>query len=65
MQEPTIEELKAQIARKAELDEERKKSDDSYAIKLIEKIVFGIIVAIGLGLIGGVVDLFFTAFKSK
>ena len=50
-------ELAEEIHIRCKLDEEREKSNELYAIKLIEKIVFALCVMIAAGFIGSVIKI--------
>jgi hypothetical protein len=50
--EKSARELQRDIELRETLDKEREVSDDKYSIKLIEKIVIGMLAAFGLGVIG-------------
>lgn len=54
----TKKELEAELELQKTLDAERITSDEKYAIKLIERIVLGILAAFGLGVIGVLVKVF-------
>jgi hypothetical protein len=40
-----------------DLDAERAKSDDLYAVKLVERIVFGLVALIAIGVVGALMAL--------
>lgn len=61
MENKTKEQLENKLETIELLKDERKISDDSYAVKLVEKIVFGIIAAATVAVIGYVI----TALLSK
>ena len=61
--EKTKEQLQAELDLIATLKDERKVSDDSYAVKLVEKIVFGFILMIATAIVGYLVSIFFTTPK--
>lgn len=57
-----MEKTKEQLENKLEtldlLKEERKVSDESYAVKLVEKIVFGLVAATAVAVIGYLITAF-------
>ena len=50
-------ELELEIELRESLEKERERSDGKYAMKLIEKIVLGMLAAFGLGVIGTLVKV--------
>ena len=54
----TKKDLEAEIELQKKLEAEREESNNKYAIKLIERIVLGILAAFGLGVIGVLVKVF-------
>lgn len=57
MSEKTKEQLEQEICVLKALEEERKMSDSKYAIKLIETIVFTLIGALALAVLGALIKL--------
>lgn len=58
MEDKTKEQLQSELDILNKLKEERRISDNSYAIKLVEKIVFGVMAAIAVAVIGYLVTAF-------
>lgn len=50
-------ELEEQARLRDAIDEERKRSDETYAIKMVEKIVFGALGVIALAVLGALLAL--------
>lgn len=65
MSEETKEELKSKLYLEQALKEERKASDNRYAAKIVERIVFGIIAVAAAALIGIAIQAIFANTTSQ
>lgn len=61
----TLQELQAEIDLDKKLKEERKTSDDSYAMKIVERVVFWFIAAIAATAFGLFVDFIISLLHRK
>ena len=57
MSEKSKEQLEEELRVHSLIDKERDKSDKLYAIKIVERIVFGILATVGLAVLYGVLKL--------
>ena len=57
MPDKTVEQLQAQIDLDAKLKAERKVSDDAYAAKLVERIVYGVLTLLAAGIVTAIFNL--------
>jgi VIT1/CCC1 family predicted Fe2+/Mn2+ transporter len=58
MPKKSADELQRELELRETLEKERAKSDDKYAIKLVEKIVLGLLAAFGLTVVGVLAKVF-------
>jgi cell division septal protein FtsQ len=63
MPDKTAEQLQAELNVQAALREERKTSDNAYAVKIVERIVFGFLAILATAVVGGIVDIVISHFK--
>lgn len=63
-EKPSYEELVLQQRIRESADVERKISNDSYATKMVERIVYGIVYVIGIGFLGFMGTLVVSAIKA-